>query len=54
MPKITLCDLNPDQYCATSQNNLKVDILSKNPKIKELVDNGKTFEEQKEGKGKDG
>ena len=44
MPKITIFDLNPDKYNSTTKDILKKDILLKNPKISELVYNGKTFD----------
>ena len=43
-PKITIYDLDSETYCANSQEKLKKDILIKNPEIKNLVDDGKTFE----------
>ena len=43
-PKITLCDLDADLYSTKDQEQLKNDILSKNPKIHNYVKDGKTFE----------
>ena len=43
-PKITICDLDPENYCSKSQTKLRTDILSKNMEIQKLVEEGKTFE----------
>ena len=44
IPKITLCDLDPDLYGKNDQEQLKVDILSKNPEIRKHVEDNKTFD----------
>ena len=43
-PKITVCDLDPQTYTAQNQEQLKDDILLKNPEIQNLVKDGKTFD----------
>lgn len=43
-PKITICDLDAELYSAKDQQKLRSDILSKNPEIQNLVNDGKTFD----------
>ena len=43
-PKITLCDLDPESYKIKDHEKLKKNILSKNPEIFQLVQDGKIFE----------
>ena len=44
LPKITISDINSEQYTNSKKEELKTAILNKNPKIKDCVDNGKEFE----------
>lgn len=44
LPKITICDIDSELYKETDKQKLMNNILSKNPNIKKLVDEGCCFE----------
>ena len=44
LPKITISDINSEDYSNSNKNDLKTAILNKNPDIKSLVDDNKQFD----------